>query len=888
MADKRKTIRYELPADDASYYHLAPSLPNTIRRAASTGDLTGQTLQHEQLSSAGDDSPSPPLSELWGDDTKILEEDGRVQVDCNSKLARAFSVMYRMSKAEKGDNQPPRTPSPSPSSPPPPYDGLRGGPAQKDPTRLNVVIQVVGSRGDVQPFVALGAELKRRGHRVRLATHDVFDKFVRDAGLEHYGVGGDPAALMAYMVKNPGLIPSMKSLKAGEIRQKREMVEEMLDGFWDACTRPDAATGRPFVADAIIANPPSFAHVHCAQALGIPVHLMFTMPWTSTAAFPHPLANLQNVGGDHAVANYVSYGVVEHLTWQGLGDVINKWRGRLDLEPVAMFDGPMLAEALKIPFTYCWSPALVPKPRDWGTHIDVCGFFFRDAPTYSPPEDLARFLAAGPPPVYIGFGSIVLDDPQRVVKTILGAVDAAGVRAIISKGWSDLAGSGSDTVYWIGDCPHEWLFQHVAAVVHHGGAGTTACGLRNGKPTTIVPFFGDQPFWGDMVADAGAGPRPIPHKQLTPEKLTAAIQYCLSDRAVAAAQGIAARMQSEGGVQAAADSWWKQLPLTRMQCDLVPSQAAAWSYTKSKVPMKLSKAAAEVLLLHEAVQQKHLSMHESKPITMDVTRWDPITGGASAVLATATDMTGSITGMVTRPMEEYKNEKRRRTREELRIRRQIDGGGGRSGDGSPRDSVSSTGRADGGSDPSEKQKRPSMAGKVAGASAKSIGLVGPTAAKGMLVDFPLALTEGLRAVPKHFGTAVRDHGAVTDARSGAVVAGKTFAWGFVDGLSDLVMEPVRGAGNGGGALGAFKGVGKGAASLVAKSGAGMFGLFAYPSAGIAKSLRSAVYSGTRKAIAKERHREGQWLVSGDDAAPALDLDAGEILAAFHRLRGSER
>lgn len=111
-----------------------------------------------------------------------------------------------------------------------------------------------------------------------------------------------------------------------------------------------------------------------------------------------------------------------------------------------------------------------------------------------------------------------------------------------------------------------------------------------------------------MVADAGAGPRPIPHKQLTPENLTAAIQYCLSDQAVTAAQGIAARMQSEGGIQAAADSWWKQLPLTRMQCDLVPGQAAAWSYTKSKVPMKLSKAAAEVLLLHEAVQQKHLSM----------------------------------------------------------------------------------------------------------------------------------------------------------------------------------------------------------------------------------------------------------------------------------------
>lgn len=177
-----------------------------------------------------------------------------------------------------------------------------------------------------------------------------------------------------------------------------------------------------------------------------------------------------------------------------------------------MFDGPMLAEALKVPFTYCWSPALIPKPKDWGSHIgethplseykiqrtpltdyflDVCGFFFRSAPQYTPPEDLAQFLAAGPPPVYIGFGSIVLEDPKRIINVILDAVRTAGVRAIISKGWSDLGGSESQSIYWIGDCPHEWLFQHVAAVVHHGGAGTTAGGLRNGKPTTIVPFFGE-------------------------------------------------------------------------------------------------------------------------------------------------------------------------------------------------------------------------------------------------------------------------------------------------------------------------------------------------------------------------------------------------------------
>lgn len=240
----------------------------------------------------------------------LVEDDGRVDIDCDSKLARAIRLTYRRSKDGQLQYPPPPTP-------PPPYEQIPEDLTHEDPIKLNVLIQVVGSRGDVQPFVALGAELKRRGHRVRLATHDLFEKFVRDAGLEHYGVGGDPAALMAYMVKNPGLIPSMKSLQAGEIGKKRDMVEEMLGGFWEACIRPDTVTGDPFVADAIIANPPSFAHVHCAQALGIPVHLMFTMPWTSTTAFPHPLANLKNVGSDHGTANFISYGIVEHLTWQG-------------------------------------------------------------------------------------------------------------------------------------------------------------------------------------------------------------------------------------------------------------------------------------------------------------------------------------------------------------------------------------------------------------------------------------------------------------------------------------------------------------------------------------------------------------------------------------------
>ena len=373
------------------------------------------------------------------------------------------------------------------------------------------MIQVVGSRGDVQPFIALGNELQKYGHRVRIGTHSQFENFVRESGLEFYSIGGDPTQLMAYMVKNPGLIPSMKTLKDGEIQRKRTMVAEMLNGCWESCIEPDTQTGAPFVADAIIANPPSFAHMHCAQALNIPVHIMFTMPWTSTKSFPHPLANLGYATKDPGFDNFLSYHIVEWMTWQGfviffllrslankmyksLGDLINKFRDCLDLEPVPATEGPNLAETLKIPHTYCWSPGLVPKPEDWPAHIDVCGFFFRDPPSYKPPQDLDSFIKRpGPPIVYIGFGSIVIDDPTKTTQLILDAVHSTGVRALISRGWSKLGGDNpnSDHIFYLDDCPHEWLFQHVAAVIHHGGAGTTACGLQNGKPTMIVPFFGE-------------------------------------------------------------------------------------------------------------------------------------------------------------------------------------------------------------------------------------------------------------------------------------------------------------------------------------------------------------------------------------------------------------
>lgn len=381
--------------------------------------------------------------------------------------------------------------------------------------RLNIAIHICGSRGDVQPFIPIAKLLQAapHHHRVRICTHPAFKDFVENNGVEFFSIGGDPEALMAYMVKNPGLLPNMQSIKAGDIGKRRKEMAEMMDGTWRSCIEAGDGMGERisalnvdaaedlFIADAIIANPPSMGHIHCAEKLGIPLHMVFTMPWSPTKAFHHPLAAMEYGEVEKSVANYFSFGIMELLTWQGLGDVINKFRTQtLGLDAMSPLWGHRLLPRLRIPYSYLWSQALIPRPSDWGEHINITGFSFLDAGSnYTPPDDLAEFLAKGPPPVYIGFGSIVVDDPVGLTKLLLEAVKLAGVRAIVSKGWGGVGGGDvPDNIYLIGNCPHDWLFKRVSCVVHHGGAGTTAAGIALGKPTVVVPFFGDQPFWGQV------------------------------------------------------------------------------------------------------------------------------------------------------------------------------------------------------------------------------------------------------------------------------------------------------------------------------------------------------------------------------------------------------
>lgn len=814
---------------------------------------------------------SPPYTIITPDEltenAASVRNDGRIEFNLDSAACRTVAQLIPWPDEDK-----------IPAHAPPPYTEY----AHVD-IKLNIVIQVVGSRGDVQPFIALGNELQKYGHRVRLATHDAFGSFVRESDLEFFPIGGDPTQLMAYMVKNPGLIPNIKSLRAGDIQQKRRMVAEMLDGCWKSCIEDDPLTHVPFVADAIIANPPSFAHIHCAQALSIPVHLMFTMPWSSTRAFAHPLANVTYTDTSPKTANYLSYGLVEWMTWQGLGDVINSWRASIDLEPVPATEGPNLPDTLKVPFTYCWSAALVPKPSDWAAHIDICGFFFRKPPNYSPPPDLEAFLQGGPTPVYIGFGSIVIDEPELFTSKLLEAVETAGVRAIISRGWSNLGGPPSHSIYYLDDCPHEWLFQHVSAVVHHGGAGTTACGLRYGRPTVIVPFFGDQPFWGNMIAAAGAGPLPIPYRSVTSQNLAEAITFCLHEDTAMAAQAIAIKMEDESGVQAATQSFHRNLPLDRFRCRLLPDQPANWVYKNSLAkPLYLSKIAAKILVDDSRLDWKHLLLHEINPVIIENRRWDPVTGTTSAVIGAYADIFRDTTYLILDPYREYRRFHREARRSMgSRAFPPFSASVPTSQTSIPhQELVDAAMRALIKDD--EARENWQMGGAMAAATAKSLGRFLGNYFKAMMIDVPMATAEGFRALPRLYGERVRERGVVKDWKSGAVIGGKQFAFGMAEGLTDILIKPYRGAKKEG-ALGVAKGFAKGTVSLATKTPAAALGLVAYPFEGVRKSIQAATKSKTRSKIVAARQREGEYLVR--EASSWVDRQA--LILQFEAVKQQE-
>ncbi|KAF2757695.1 UDP-Glycosyltransferase/glycogen phosphorylase [Pseudovirgaria hyperparasitica] len=752
---------------------------------------------------------------------------------------------------------------------------------------LNIVIMVIGSRGDIQPFIKIGKILKEEhGHRVRIATHPTFKKFVeKDSGLEFFNVGGDPSELMAFMVKNPGLIPSVETVRQGEIGRRRAAMSEMFDGFWRACINAtDDETDmanlkmmgnkRAFVADAIIANPPSFAHVHIAERLGIPLHMMFTFPYTPTTQFPHPLANIKSSNVDPSYGNFISYPLVDMMTWQGLGDLVNKFRKHtLGMEPVSTLWAPGQLYRLKVPYTYMWSPGLVPKPSDWGPEIDIAGFVFLElASSFKPSKELSDFMKAGPPPVYIGFGSIVVDDPEAFTKMILDAVKIAGVRALVSKGWGGLGGNDTapDNVFFLGNTPHDWLFPQVQAVIHHGGAGTTAMGLKCGRPTMIVPFFGDQPFWGAMVAEKKAGAHEcIPFKSLTTELFAKGIKECLTDEAKENAQVIAHSIEAEGdGAANAVKAFHHNLPMQgshSMRCSLLEERVAVWHMKGTK--LRLSSLAADVLVDRKKLKWSQLRLIRHKDWNDFGGPGEPLTGGGTALVrTTASAAKGVIEVPVNMVRSIKRREKHAEKKKKLRQRQEKE-----------LEKVSSDGLADAkivsshpetdahqpsadqltrqDTDPMlDRARRPKVErndtnlSKISADPSEnfveenvhhtlhSAGKVGSAILKAPM-ELSLAVAQGFHNAPRLYGDeTVRRPIRVSGFYSGLRAGRDEFVYGIYDAFTGLYTHPRDGVKREG-ALGLVKGVGTGVGGLVLKHLAAVIGPGAYAAKGVHMEFR---------------------------------------------------
>lgn len=411
---------------------------------------------------------------------------------------------------------------------------------------MDIAVIALGSRGDVQPYIALGKGLKQAGHAVRLITHENYRRLVESSGLGFYPARGDVQAF-AESDEMRDLLASGNFFK---ITAKTASAAKEAAAHW----AEDGLAGSQG-ADLLLAGYGGMSlGLDLSEKLGIPLIHVHVFPFTPTNEFASVLLpqSLAKLGG---TVNLFSHHLTRQIMWQSIRAGDNVIRQKLGL-PSAPFWGPYRSKAYtRFPVLYGFSSHVIPKPTDW-KNTYVTGYWFLEASDeWTPPEDLVQFIQAGPKPIYIGFGSMGNRNPEETKQLVLDAVDRSGQRAILLSGWSGFAKEDiPETVYLADSLPHSWLFAQVAAVVHHGGAGTTAAGLRAGVPSILIPFFGDQGFWGDRVYKLGVGPQPIPRKRLTAELLANAIQQVVTDATMQErAAELGAKIQSEDGVATAVE-----------------------------------------------------------------------------------------------------------------------------------------------------------------------------------------------------------------------------------------------------------------------------------------------------------------------------------------------
>jgi UDP:flavonoid glycosyltransferase YjiC (YdhE family) len=400
---------------------------------------------------------------------------------------------------------------------------------------MKISVLAMGSRGDVQPPAALAATLVRRGHAVKLIAPNEFASLADGHGIQFCGLGGDVHQMVRDVLahgKNP---VSLFTRIAGEFgKLGAEWTQAMRDYASDADILVGIGGGAGG-AEAV------------GQVLGKPYVIGFLQPILPTGDFPSPSLPPFDLP---RWANRAEHWLAFEILWQAFRPLANRVRRQvLGLGPVPLTPFKYLYRD-GYPVLIAVSPSVFPQPKDWNGRGEMTGYWYLDsAAGYRPPDALAAFLANGSPPVYFGFGSMTLAHPKETVETILAAVKRVGCRALISAGWAGLTPEHVTPDVYAGDnLPHDWLLPRMASVCHHGGAGTAAAAMRAGKPSIVVPFFADQPFFGWWLEKLGVAPRRLREKQLTVERLSRAIDRTLNDKTMRAnAAALGEKIRAEDG-----------------------------------------------------------------------------------------------------------------------------------------------------------------------------------------------------------------------------------------------------------------------------------------------------------------------------------------------------
>lgn len=412
---------------------------------------------------------------------------------------------------------------------------------------MHITLIAVGSLGDVQPFVALGLGLKRARYQVRVAAYGVFSDLIKGAGLEFAPLSGNPREVIEQQAGQTWLKSGDNALaftRGLNRMATRDILKKGQEDTLAACRNTNAVIYSMFGA----------AGYHVAEMMSVPSIFALLQPFSRTHEFPAitlPGVSLGRYG------NWLTHILGEQIVWQIGRAQFNRWRTDvLKLKPLP-FRGPFdLLYRNHHPYLYGISRYVVPKPPDWPQWHSLTGYWFLDHRSdWTAPADLVDFLSLKPKPICIGFGSMGGRIARQLTEMVIKAVSLSGQRAVLLGGWASIHETDlPDNIYAIDSVPHDWLFPRVAAVVHHGGAGTTAAGLRAGLPSVIIPFFADQPYWGWRVYSLGVGPKYLLLKKLTVQKLADAITLAVTDKEMRQrVQLLGEKISAEDGVARAVE-----------------------------------------------------------------------------------------------------------------------------------------------------------------------------------------------------------------------------------------------------------------------------------------------------------------------------------------------